>query len=199
MPSTIRPTSPETSAIWLCVAATVFGFFLPWARLDFNMGEVEKQFSKSAKRALGRSFGTTRKAPRHAAKGTQMIPTVVRGYQIPIMANRKNAKVAMQLVKMFTKKDEAIGLKSYAVYLIPGLAVFCGWLLAGVSRQRAARAAVAVLCAAVAAGGCWTLLTTDTRKDYAIVIGEGIWLSLAAYAGLTAIAVRWLASPRRAS
>ena len=195
--STWRSALSHHPVVWACVATAVFAFFLPWAQLDFNMGSVEKDFTRTAKRALGKSF-KMKKAPKRAQKGTPLIPTKVRGYQIPIMANRKNAKVAMQLVKMFTKKDDQIGLKSYAVYLLPGLAVLCGCVLSGWRRSRVALGAISVLCAAVVAGGLWVLLTTDTRKEYAIVVGAGIWLSLAAYAGLAAIAARGLAGFRRA-
>lgn len=65
----------------------------------------------------------------------------------------------------------------------------CGLLLTAWGGHRPAALAVALLCAAVAGYGCWTLLATDTRKAYAVAIGGGLWLSLAAYAGLSATAL----------
>ena len=183
MPPTLK------TAVWSCAAATLLGFVLPWAQLDFRTTALEKQIGSKAKSAIAKSFGKGHR-PTRAVKSTPLIPTKVRGYQIPILANRKNVRVANQLMELFTKKhDRAIGVKSYAVYLLPAFALVCGWLLTMGRVPAAGRAALAILCAAVAAAGCWTLLTTDTRKAYAIVIGPGLWLSLAAYAGLAAAAL----------
>ena len=86
------------------------------------------------------------------------------------------------------------GLKSWAVYLLPSLAALSGWLLLSARGPKAVTAAVFVLCAGVAGAGFWTLATTDTRKEYAVVVSEGLWLSLGAYAGLAALAGQALAS-----
>jgi len=127
----------------------------------------------------------TKATARKSSRGMPLIPTRVSGYQIPRLANRENVRVIMGLTELVTKKRERIGLKSYAVYLAPGLALLCGLLLtARVGATRPAAAGVALVCGAVAVAGCWTLLTTDTRARYAVAIGPGLWLSLAAYAVL---------------
>lgn len=187
--------SPRSALISACVVAALAGFLLPWARLDFNFGSgLEKSISRSLKSSSRKAFGTGKRASKRAAKGTPAIPTVVRGYQIPVLANRKNAKVAMQLVKLFTKKDEHAGLKSWLVYLVPGLAALSGWLLLTRPRDRAGAIAALAVCAAVAGGGFYVLATTDTRKEFAVVVSEGLWISLIAHAGLAMLAAQTLAS-----
>lgn len=180
-------------AAWVSAAVVVVAFFLPWARLDIRTTALEQQISLSARRSLAKSFGT-RRAPKTTPKRLATIPSRVTGAQIPVLANRKHVKVATGLVELFTKRREAIGLKSYAVYLVPGLAILCALLLSLSKFRRSAAPTAALLCAAIAVGGFWTLWTTDTRKLYGIVIGEGLWLSLGAYVVLAASAA-WLALP----
>ena len=185
------PTPPVfLPPVWLCVAAAVAGFFLPWVRMDIGTSKSSKQLESAARTSLGKTFkvGGSKEPSwiRHRATRTATLPTRISGFQIPVLANRKNAKVVTDLVKLFTKRDEHLGFKSYAVYGLPGLAVVCGLLLSWGGRRRLLVAGVAVLCAAVAGGGCWTLLTTDTRAACGVAIGAGLWLSLWAYAGLAA-------------
>jgi hypothetical protein len=177
------------------VSAAIIGFFLPWAQLHIRETQLEKEIASGARKGLSKSFGvkSARRQPswlKSKSKNMPLIPTKIAGVQIPRMANRENVKVAMGLIKLFTKKDEAVGLKTYAVYLVPGLAVLCGILLTRFGTQQAILVLVAVLCAAVAGGGFWTLLTTDTKKQFAIAIRPGLWLSLWAYVGLAAVALQ---------
>ena len=165
------------------------GFFLPWASLDIRTTDAERSIAASLRKASNKTFKKPPRTYRSWIYGKRdkgpMIPSKVRGYQVPILANQKGVKVAMQLVKLFAKTDEQVGWKSYAVYLMPGLAVLCGLLLSAWGGQRPVALAIAVLCAAIAGYGGWTLLTTDTRKAYAVAIDSGLWLSLTAYAGLS--------------
>ena len=173
-------------------AATLVGFFLPWGTLDLREGRIEKQFAASARSSLGKTFKSVGGKPSrqpswirsHHGKGAPMIPTRVSGYQIPGLAARENVKVVTSLVELVTKKREQVGLKSYAVYLVPGLALLCGLLLMSTELQRPVGVGVALVCAAVAGGGAWLVLTKDTRTAYAISIGPGLWISLAGYAVL---------------
>jgi len=191
---TRRPMHPVLlSFVWGCVGVVVIGFFLPWASLDLRTTQAERSIAASIRKASRKTFKKSSGASRSWIHGKRdngpIIPTNVRGYQVPLFANRKGVKVAMQLVKLFAKTDEQIGWKSYAVYLLPGVAVVCGLLLSAWGGDRQVALAIAIACAAIAGYGCWTLLATDTRKAYAVAIGSGLWLSLAAYAGLSASAL----------
>ena len=118
------------------------------------------------------------------------LPRQVSGVQIPQLANQRNSQVAIALAELFTNTRQRIGLESYAVYLVPGLAVLCALLLSAVGRHPSVTILVGLMCAAIAGVGFWKLLTTNTRTLFvAITIGRGLWLSLWAYVGLAAAAV----------
>ena len=185
--------------VWASVAATVAGFFLPWAEIEVREPGLVKQVRGGVpgQRLMG---GLTKKVGKVAVevrRGTEKvtgelpslgdIPSRVSGVQIPQMANQPNAKVAMALLELFTKERQHIGAKSYAVYLLPGLALLCGLLATFLGQVTAVAIGVAALCFVVAGAGFWKLLTTNTQALFvAITIGPGLWLSLWAYVGLAA-------------
>jgi len=170
---------------------------MPWARIDLREPTLVKQVRgtlpasetlSGLTKDLGRITATIR---RGAQSITGELPTLadipkeVSGIQIPQLVNQKNAQTALALMELFTGKQERIGLKSYAVYLLPGIALLCGLLLTFLGRQRLVPWGVAGLCGAMAGVGFWKLLTTNTQALLvAITIGPGLWLSLWAYVGL---------------
>jgi hypothetical protein len=170
------------------VFAVLAGFFLPWVALDVREGKTAKSLSAGARRGLSRTFksvdakGDKQPSWIRNKKKKFLVPSRVSGYQVPGVANQENAKVVMALSEVFTRKQQRIGLKSYAVYFVPGLALLCGALLGAYGENSRVVAGVAAASAAVVIAGLWALLTTDTRKLYAVSIGPGLWLSLAGYA-----------------
>ena len=186
---------------WACVAATGAGFVMPWARIDLREPTLVKQVRETLPASdtlsgltkdLGRITATIRRGAQTVTGDLPTladIPKEVSGVQVPQLANQKNAQTAIALMEIFTGKQEYIGLKSYAVYLLPGIALACGLLLTFLGRQRFVPWGVAGLCAAVAGVGFWKLLTTNLQSlMIAITIGPGLWLSLWAYVGLAAAA-----------
>ena len=198
------------SLAWVSVAGALVGFFLPWARIDVREPELVKQLREQAP-LHGALDDLTQGLGRVAVKvrrGTQTItgdlpalsdlPKHVSGAQIPQIANQKNAQVAIALVELFTTTRQDIGLKSYAVYLLPGIALLCGLLLTFLGRRLDVAIGIAILCAAIAGAGFWKLLTANTQVLFvAITIGPGLWLSLWAYVGL-AVAAGLSSLPGRA-
>ena len=185
------------AVVWLSVASAVIGFFLPWASIDLREPSLVTQGKKAA--PLGSLWGGRKnnigRVTVSIRRGTETvtgdlltladIPHQVSGVQIPQLANQEQAKVAMALIELFTQTREHVGLKRYAVYLLPGLALVCGLLLTLFRAPRLLCVGLAALCAAVAGIGCWKLLTTNTQTLFvAITIGPGLWLSLWAYVGL---------------
>ncbi|MBI4355423.1 MAG: hypothetical protein HY597_03090 [Candidatus Omnitrophica bacterium] len=201
--------------VWVSVAGAVVGFVLPWAHVDVRSPEALRQITSTVQSLPGservtggisKLFGAAKSGVKKVTSTVNQtlppseqqrldkayaklkaagVPTSVSGLQIPQMANAKNAKVAMALLEMFTRDPQQIGAKSYAVYVLPGLALLCGLLLTVLGGRRPVALGVAVLCATVAGGGFWKLLTTNTSSLFiAITIGMGLWLSLWAYAGL---------------
>lgn len=183
--------------VWLSVFAAVVGFYLPWAHFDLREPRLVEQLKAGADQAgvlspflegLGKVTATVRQGT-ETVTGTLPtladIPEQISGAQIHELVNQPNAHVAIALVELFTDTRHRIGLKSYAVYLVPGFALLDGLLLTCWRRVRSVTLAVALGCAGLAAAACWKLLTMETTLPLVtITIGSGIWLSLGAYVGL---------------
>jgi len=198
---------------WISAVMALVGFFLPWAMIDLREPELAKQFREASPvrdtlgglmKDVGRITATVR---RGAERVTGELPTLsdipkqVSGVQIPQLANQEHAQVAIALMELFTNERQQIGAKSYVVYLVPGIAVLCGLLITALVRKKPVMIGVGVLCAAIAGGGFWKLLTTSTQTLFiAITIGQGLWLSLWGYVGLAlAAVVGMLVKPRSSS
>ena len=186
---------------WVSVGMAMTALFMPWAHIDLREPDLVRQLRQTAQ-AQGLVDQLTKKIGRVAVqvrRGTETvtgelpslsdIPRQVSGVQIPQMANQKNGQVVIALMELLTNTRQHIGLKSYAVYLIPGLALLCAGLLTVLGRVPVAAIGVGVVCAGIAGAGFWKLLTTNTHTLFvAITIGQGLWLSLWAYVGLAVAA-----------
>ena len=95
----------------------------------------------------------------------------------------------MGLAEMLAGQRD-LGTKSYAVYLLPGLALLVGVLVTLAGREQAVCVVLGGACLAIAGLGFWQLLTTKTDTLLvAITIGPGLWLSCWAYTGLGVCAI----------
>jgi len=187
--------------VWVSVAIAGVGFFLPWARIDLHEPGLAKQLREVSldRDTLG---GFTKDVGRITVKirrGAETItgelpslsdiPKQVSGFQIPQLANQNHAQVAEALWELLTTERHHLGTKSYAVYLLPGIALCCGLVLTWVVGNAPVAVGITVLCGLIAGVGYWKLLTTDTQTLFiAITIGPGLWLSLLGYVGLAVVA-----------
>ena len=183
--------------VWVSVLAALVGFFVPWAVVDVRASTVARQLGDAASlgqtlegfsKGLSKVTLTIRRGAETVTgelPSLKDIPRQVSGVQIPQMANQENAKVALALIELVAGTRQYIGLKSYAVYLVPGIALLCGLVLIWLGRWPAVGFGTALVCAGIAGVGFWKLLTTNTQTLFvAITIGPGLWLSLWAYGGL---------------
>ncbi|MBI4342805.1 MAG: hypothetical protein HY599_05510 [Candidatus Omnitrophica bacterium] len=194
---------------WISALSAAVGFVQPWAHLDVREPSMMKRV-RQAVGDQGRVDGFTKRLSRvtvEVRRGTQTLtgelpslkdlPKQVSGIQIPQMANREDAKVAMALMELLMPASQHVGLKSYVVYLLPGLALLGAVLLTWLGDRPAVPIGVAAVSSAVAGVGCWKLLTTNTQALFvAITIGHGLWMSLWAHVGL-AVAAGLFLLPRR--
>ena len=170
---------------WAAVALTLVGFVLPWARIEIHepsvrLGRIAVTLQRGSKTIRG-------DVPTNAG-----LPTQVSGWQIPQLANQEQARVATAMLEFLTKTRQHVGLKSYAVYLVPGVALLCGIGLTVCWRFSPLVWVIGSLCAAVAGAGWWSVLTTHPRTLFvAVTIERGVWCSLWGYVGL-ACAAGWL-------
>lgn len=186
---------------WASAILAVAAFFLPWAHIDVSEPELIHQVRRTAQ-DQGLMDGLSKKIGRVAVtvkRGAETftgelpslseLPRQVSGVHIPQLANQRNSQVVIALVELFTNTRQHVGLKSYAVYLVPGLACVAALLLTRSRHRPVITAVVGLACAAIAGVGFWKLLTTNTRTLFvAITIGRGLWLSLWAYVGLAVAA-----------
>ena len=192
--------------VWVSVVMAGVGFFLPWARINLREPGLATQLREASpvRDTLGgltKDLGRiTVKIRRGAETITGELPSLgeipkqVSGFQIPQLANQNNAQVAEALWKFLTNERHHISAKSYAVYLLPGIALCCGLLLTWLSGKAPVTVGIAVFCGLIAGVGFWKLLTTNTQTLFiAITIGPGLWLSLWGYVGL-AVAAGWCAA-----
>lgn len=188
--------------VWAGALAVVAGFFLPWALIDVREAGVVRQLRQAAPiggtiEGVGRDLGRIAVRVRRGAEtvtgelpSLEEIPRQVSGVQIPRLANDERAQLAVALVELLTDTRQHLGMKSFLVYLLPGLAIGCAILLALFGRRPAVALGVSLLCALIAGAGFWKLLTADTEALFiAITIGPGLWLSLWAYAALAVLAL----------
>ena len=199
----IPPITRLDAWIVACMVAGVVTFCLPWVKIDMHKpiytqatyGRTKTPTaSKPAEGLFGRKMNT---ALSSFGKGTKQamhdvnleMPDHLSGRQIPRMANHEGAKTILLLVERFTKKQEHIGLKSYAVYLLPGLALLFGIALLMWGRVPLVGALIGVLCVAVAGGVARQLATVDLKMPVMHVsLLPGLWLSLTPYVGLAGAA-----------
>lgn len=186
---------------WVCVVAAGVGFVIPWARIDLREPGLVKQLRETTPvsntlsgftKDLGRITAKIRRGAETVTgdlPSLSDIPKEVSGMQIPQMVNQKDTQTAIALMELLTNERQELGLKSYLVYLLPGIALLCAILLTFLGRWRLVPWGVAGLCAAIAGVGFWKLTTTNLSSlMVAITIGPGLWLSLWAYVGLAATA-----------
>lgn len=187
--------------VWVSVIASGVGFVLPWASIQTGAlpGQVNQALNETGLDGLTKELsGKISRVTLQFKRGAETItgdlpdlsklPSQVNGPDIPTFVNRKDNAVAIALAEMLTGQRD-ISKKSYAVYLVPGLALFFGLLLTALGRMPVACWVITAVCAAVAGAGFWKLLTTNTQSlMVAITIGPGLWLSLWAYVGLAACA-----------
>ncbi|GEM_PF-644238 len=182
---------------WLSAASVMLGFVQPWALLDVREPSMMKKL-REASPVSGTLGGITKDVGRIAVKirrgaktvtgdlpSLSDIPRQVSGVQIPQMANSEHAKVVTAIFELFMNEHQQVGAKSYAVYVVPGLALVCALLLTLFSGRGPVLLGVAVVGALIASVGFYKVLTTNTQTLFvAITIGRGIWISLWGYTGL---------------
>jgi len=192
--------------VWSGVALAAVGFTLPWVIVDVKEHDVTRPINQLTRGTPfeGLSGKLTEKIGRvtiQVQRGAELItgelpdlstiPSRISGAQVPQLAHREDTKTVLALVELLTGQ-EALGVKSYAVYLLPGLALLFGLLITFTRRLRLVCGGLGLVALAIAGAGYWKLATTHVDSFVAAVtFGQGLWLSLWAYVivGLAAVAL----------
>ena len=195
------------AGIWVGAGGVVAGFLMPWATLQVKRaGVVDGTPLADVLKGLTQRMG---RVVIHVKRGAETItgelpdlssmPSTIRGADIPVLANRQDIKGVAAIAELITGQQALgqVGIRSYVVYLVPGLAILFAVVGIGVCRPRWIAGAAGVLCLAIAGAWWWKLTTMkiDT-KVITVVLAPGLWLSCGSYAGLGAALLARALTPR---
>lgn len=189
------------SLVVICAIAIIHGFFMPWAKASASAGKIAKGITATAMEVggktpfLGGLFGGMEEATEKVTSAADVvrIKMAVSGYDIPNMMNTKSSQIAVALVGIFIADAKNADMKSYAVYLMPILALACIGLAFLGMKNKAALIVMAVISGGISVAGLFKLMTTNlANMAVAISIENGLWQTLYAYLLICVISVIWL-------
>jgi hypothetical protein len=171
------------SLLILLLAIIIFAsFFMPWVHIESQVvGKVSK--------ALSIGQDATLKS--------------VSGYDIPVLANGKDAKLMIQLVQLFNPGIKDADKKSWLIWLVPLFAVLIFAAGLALYKNRWFNIAIGVTGVLIFIFALYKIKATDLDKTLVNVrIASGLWLLLMGYLaiGITHIVnfVRIIASRKGA-
>ena len=164
----IKALSKMDNVIWLVVVVLTvvifLSFFLPWANVQ------SEQVGMFSKLLTGKS---------------QAQVAAISGFKIPILANGKDARLMISIIKIFNPDIQNADKKSFAVWGIPFLAI----IICAVSYFFGKNKWVNIVLGSLGVGiffiAVFKIKTTDLDKLVLNVkIAPGMWLILYSYLGI---------------
>jgi len=193
--------------IFAASAVIVLSFFQPWAEINASVTGISKELTKSADTTLkdapfaGRFIKRLDKITNSIGQiGDVELKSTVRGNNIPVLANNETSKVAMSVVQVLFKNNNAknIGKKSYLVYLLPLCGILCAVLALLALKGRLFLIIMAIISGIISIGGLYNLYTMNfTNPIVKITIKNGLWNTMYAFAFILLVSVLWLASTEK--
>ena len=190
--------------VWIIAAIGIGAFFLPWVEVRSKLPDgtdVREQLA-TLEQSIGRVEITIRKDGKVISGELPPIaslPARLSGWNIPIVANRRDLSAAVSLLSTMEIAPEGAGWKSCIVYVIPFLLILSAGILAAFRRSQRVAAAVGFVCLGVPFGTIAKIMQAGGFKpDSPVTVGFGLWLSLAAPAALALVSFFAAASCGRA-
>jgi hypothetical protein len=183
----------------VCALAIVHAFFMPWAKASASAGKVASDSLAGVEKKyplLSGLFGNMSKESEKVTSAADAVTVKmsVSGYDIPKMMNAKSSQVAVALTGIFMKDAKDADKKSYAVYLMPILALVCIGLAFMGMKNKIALIVMAVLSGGIAGGGLYNLMTVNlSNLPIQISIERGLWQTMYAYLMIFIIGIVWIA------
>jgi hypothetical protein len=147
--------------IFIIVGVIFIAFFLPWVSVESPAA------GKISELLTGKTQG-----------GFYSIS----GYQVPIMANSKESKLIIAVIKLFNPGIKDADKKSWLIWLVPGLSVIMLILLLVWGSNKWLQLALGVIGVAIFAVAALKILTTNLDKVILKVsISYGLWVLLIGY------------------
>ena len=183
-------------SIIVCAIIIIASFFMPWAKATVSVTKVANNLANSAS---GTSFGEKFVKQFNQATnaignlGDIKVKTVVSGYDIPTMINKKSSHVAIQLAQILFKDTKDLDKKSMLVYLLPLFAIACIALAIIGLRYKISVIAAAIIGGVIGIGGLYELIATDlSRLPVQISIENGLWQTMYGYLLICILSIAWL-------
>ena len=187
--------------IVLCSLTVIHAFFLPWAKASASVTKVAKGLTESATSGFLESTPFAGKFVRKLTSVTKKvsnlgdieIKTMVSGYDIPTLINKKSSQIAISLGSAMFKDAKDLDKKSMLVYLLPLLALVCIGLAVLGLKNNIVVIIMAVISGAIAIGGLYNLMTVDLASlPVKISIEQGLWQTMYAYLLISVFSIIWI-------
>jgi len=155
---------PGMMLVSILAAIIIISFFLPWVTVR------SEQVGKVSKLLTGRQQSTI---------------DSISGFRIPILANGKDARLMINIIKIFNPGVKNADKKSFLVWVIPllVLGIITAKYLYGENQWL--NLGIGILGCAIFLVAVFKIMTTDMDKFVLkVIIGPGLWFTLLAYLGI---------------
>ncbi len=151
-------------SIFVFAVVIFIAFFLPWVSVESQVaGKVSKFFSGEEQASLKK----------------------ISGYEVPILANGKDAKLMISIIKIFNPSVTDADKKSWLIWGVPGLAVVIFLVVMFFGKNKWVNLGLGVLGIAIFAFATFKIKTTNLDKVVLNVnISPGLWIILWMYLGI---------------
>ncbi|MFC1666315.1 hypothetical protein ACFL0P_00395 [Candidatus Omnitrophota bacterium] len=165
---TVRTMLKMENVTWVFIALLtviiIISFFLPWVTVE------SQQVGAFSKLLTGKS---------------QAAIATISGFKIPILANGKDARLMISIIKIFNPNIKDADKKSFAVWGIPILAFIVCAVSYFFGKSKWVNIAFGLLGVGIFFIAFFKIKTTDLNKLVLNVkISSGMWLILYAYLGI---------------
>jgi len=156
--------------LMLALVVIIFiSFFMPWVSVSSDVA------GSIAKLITGKE---------------QAASISISGFQVPVLANGKESKMVISVIKIFQPGITHADKKSFLIWIIPFLAVAFYFLSNTFKDQKWVKLGMGVIGIAIFAVATFKIMTTDLDKVVLKVnIELGLWLILIGYLGIGIIQI----------
>ncbi|MBU2540739.1 MAG: hypothetical protein KJ593_02455 [Candidatus Omnitrophica bacterium] len=153
-------------------AAIVFiAFFLPWVSVG-----------------TGSAVGKLTKIIQGEGKQAQFMS--ISGFQVPVMANSKESKLMVTVIKIFQPGITNADKKSYLIWVVPLMAIIMSLAARFFKDNKWVHLAIAIIGVLIFVVAVFKIATTDLDKVVMKVnIESGLWLVFIGYLGIGVLSV----------
>jgi len=156
----------KKNIVFVFAAVVFIAFFLPWASVG-----------------TGSAVGRVAKLIQAEEKQAQFIS--ISGFQVPVMANSKESKLMISVIKIFQPGITDADKKSYLIWAVPLMAVIMSLIARFFQNNKWVHLALAIIGILIFAVAVFKIATTGLDKALIKVnIEYGLWLVFIGYLGI---------------